>query len=158
MQRDVATIDPAGMLSPDAIVWPRDFSLTVCELQLNPTFTAWDTNLDGAAPWPFRTRWHRFTAPDGADAHDHPFALEVYIPLGGGGYIEEIFELDREGRWSSWKTERRPRQAFHIPAKRVHRIDRLLSPVVWTHVVTGPGENDWRVYPEAEIRNCASAT
>ncbi len=131
----------------------RDFNLTIRELPLNGGFTAWDTNLDGQAPWPFRSRWHRFIQSDGPDAHDHPMSIGVYIPLGGGGYVEEVFVCDDDGRWSSVMVERLPGTAFVIPATRVHRIDRLLAPVVWTHVITGPSEQERRVYPEAEIRN-----
>ncbi len=129
-----------------------DFPITIRELQLNPTFTAWDTNLGGQAPWPQRTRIHRFTAADGPDAHSHPFPLEVYIPRDGGGYVEEIFTKRSTG-WTSRKVTRLPGMSFYIPAKRVHRIDRLLAPVVWTHVITGHGDGQWRVYSEAEIRN-----
>lgn len=130
----------------------RDILSTIRELELNNGFTAWDANVDGDAPWPFRDRWHRFTQADGPDAHDHPFGIEVYVPRDGGGYREEIFDRDDRG-WFSWFENRLPGTSFYIPATRVHRIDALFAPVVWTHVITGPGEQNWRVYPEAEIRN-----
>lgn len=95
---------------------------------------------------------HCFRHADGPDAHDHPMDLEVYIPRDGGGYVEQIFTKYRDG-WKSRKVTRLPGTAFFIPARRVHRIDRLLAPVVWTHVITGQGDGHWRVYPEAEVRN-----
>lgn len=130
----------------------KEINLRVLELGLNDNFTAYDLNVDGSAPWPMRARHHCIQQADGPNAHDHPFGLEVYIPLNGGGYVEEIFTHFAD-RYISQFVERLPGTAFYVPATRIHRIEKLLAPTVWTYCITGPWEQEWQIYTREELIN-----
>lgn len=120
-------------------------SIPIKVLNLNPTFDCYDLNPDGINPWPFRSRYHFISAPDGENGHDHPFDLEVYIPLCQPGYIEEIWTHNGDG-WHFDYAERKSGHAFVIPARRIHRIHELPFGPTWSHVITGPFEQEWRTY------------
>jgi hypothetical protein len=124
----------------------RIYPINVKVIEANPGFTIYDTNIHESSPWPFMTRYHRFSVVESGRPHDHPFELEIYIPRGGGGYVEEAFTVHDDGSWSSQFIERAAGSTFVLPATHIHRIVELKAIPVWTHVITGRWERDWRFW------------
>lgn len=90
-------------------------------------------------------RYHIFTAADGpfADPHDHAewgFWSEVKF----GGYVEEIFSLERPGHTEL--VTRRQGDRFRVESNHIHRITHLLEDICITHVapdVHTPDPHAW---------------
>lgn len=83
---------------------------------------------------------HRFTEPDHGDPHDHPFPFTSFIIC--GGYEERVY--DPSG--NEVTNFRRPGDCFRVPAKRIHRITRLLDGECWTLILPGPWERKSRFW------------
>ena len=82
---------------------------------------------------------HRFAAADGAEAdpHDHPWPFSSTIIA--GGYVEEVFSLDRPLD-PPQAIERRSGDTFRNEAGTIHRIVRLTAPECWTVIRPGAAE------------------
>ena len=99
-------------------------------LSHEPMSDAFDKWHVGGLPVP--AVFHRFTAPDLGDPHDHPWSFRSIILF--GGYIEQCFAPDG----SSVDIERRVGDSFHIDANHVHRITNLPYGQCWTLILPEP--------------------
>lgn len=93
---------------------------------------------------------HRFVrAEPHADPHDHPWSFETTIV--SGGYVEEVFTFDPDGRWRSELVERQPGSRHRIAATHIHRIVALPEGESWTLVRAGPHERRTLFWRFAEV-------
>lgn len=83
---------------------------------------------------PFGAVFHRFTAPDSGDPHDHPWSFRSVIL--SGNYVEEVFSLDGE---CVNTIVRKTGDGHHVPADRIHRIIALPEGECWTLIIPEPG-------------------
>lgn len=81
---------------------------------------------------PFPAVFHRFTAPDLGDPHDHPWSFRSIILH--GGYVEEVFALDG----TSERIHRRVGDSFVVPAEHIHRLIDLPAGECWTFIMPLP--------------------
>lgn len=116
---------------------PRGTTIVHVE-RMSPAFVKYHLD-DGRA-------LHRFTRPEPfAHPHDHPWCFETEILA--GGYVEEVFTLHADGRWSSDLVERAPCSVHRIDATHIHRIVGLPAGESWTLVRADPHEREtlfWR--------------
>lgn len=88
---------------------------------------------------------HRFTRPEPcATPHDHPWSFETTILA--GGYVEEVFAVEPDGRWHSAPVDRAPGTTHRIDAAHIHRIVALPAGECWTLVRAGPPERVTRFW------------
>lgn len=80
---------------------------------------------------------HVFTDTDHGDPHDHPFAFDSEVLV--GGYVETHWYPTSSG-WFARDVRREAGERFTIPHNHVHRINRLLEPVTITRIWPRPFE------------------
>lgn len=84
--------------------------------------------------------FHRFTAADLGDPHDHPWGFHSFVV--SGGYVEEVFEVDGSSRF----VLRSPGESFYVPAAHIHRLVELIGGECWTIILPGQPERDSGFY------------
>lgn len=89
-------------------------------------------------PQPFV--FHRLTAPDMGDPHDHPMSFTSHVLT--GGYVEEVYAADG----SIERIERLPGTAHHVEAAHIHRIVGLPAGECITLCLYGPHERETRFW------------
>ena len=82
---------------------------------------------------------HHFAGADGPDSdpHDHPFSADITVHM--GGYIEQVFSLDRPHD-PPQEIVRSEGDTFRNEAGTIHRIIQLTAPFVITEFRPGPHE------------------
>lgn len=112
-------------------------TLTIRHERMSPAFDKW--HVEGL---PFPAVFHRFTAPDMGDPHDHPWPFRTTILR--GTYNEEVFHPDG----SSYRLHHPEGSSFIIEGSHVHRITALEDGECWTLIQPlGPKEREpgfWR--------------
>ena len=93
---------------------------------------------------PFDAVLHRFTAADEGYPHDHPFGFHTHILA--GGYVEEVFEPNKDGTWFSGERIREPGTSHFVRARHIHRIVRLLESECYTLILPLPKEREVRIW------------
>ena len=78
---------------------------------------------------------HRFTGGDMGDPHDHPWDYTTHILK--GGYVEEVYNIQADGKWNVRLLTRKEGDVISLPAQHIHRIIHLPEGECWTMVTTG---------------------
>lgn len=84
---------------------------------------------------PFDAVIHHFSAPDKGSAHDHPFLFTTHIL--SGGYVEEVYKVKKNGKWSRSVLHRYPGTTHTIEATHIHRIIQLMGDECYTLIIPG---------------------
>lgn len=79
------------------------------------------------------------------DPHDHPWDIGVWRVV--GTYLEMYWYVDGQ---QAVRTERKPGDVYCYPHTAVHRIEALLSPYIWSVLVTGPYQHHWGFYIQGD--------
>lgn len=68
---------------------------------------------------------HEFTEPEPleADSHSHPFDFVSHVI--SGGYIERVYTIYDDGKWTYNDIERKPGTVHKIKAETIHKIISL---------------------------------
>lgn len=91
---------------------------------MSPVFDKW--HVEGL---PCAAVFHRFSAPDHGDPHDHPWSFRSIILH--GGYVEQVFQLDG----TSELIRHDPGDSFFVPATHIHRVVDLPAGECWTIIL-----------------------
>lgn len=80
---------------------------------------------------------HHFTGVDLGDPHDHPgpFTTQIIQP-----YVEDLYTVLANGRWSVGSIERRAGTSHVVQASTIHQITALPDGQAWTLVRYGRPE------------------
>ncbi len=79
---------------------------------------------------PFDTAIHHFTAKDKGSPHDHPFGFTSFILQ--GGYVERVYKVETDGKWTSELLHRTPGTVHSVEAAHIHQIVELPSGECYT--------------------------
>ncbi|HXG85966.1 MAG TPA: hypothetical protein VNI84_18235 [Pyrinomonadaceae bacterium] len=106
----------------------RLIMLTISEEKMSGEFTK--QHLKGL---PFGAVIHHFTAQDTGSPHDHPFSFTSHIL--SGGYIEKVFHVDEDGKWTSEWIDRKPGTVHTVEATHIHQITDLPEGECYTLII-----------------------
>lgn len=89
---------------------------------------------------------HKFFEPEppDADPHDHPCDMTIYFFH--SGYVEEIFTIEPDGRWSCDRHIRKEGDVIELPANRIHRIIKIIDGPCFTFATYGPMKRETHFY------------
>lgn len=93
---------------------------------------------------PFNAVVHEFSEKDKGDAHDHPF--DFISTILHGYYIEEIYHLRRNGKWTTTKKKRKCGDTFRVKATHIHQIVEMSEGGCYSLILPGKGKREWRFW------------
>ncbi len=82
---------------------------------------------------PFDTAIHHFTAKDNGSPHDHPFGFTSHILQ--GGYVERVYKVDADGKWTSELLHRKSGTVHSVEATHIHEIVELPDGECYTLII-----------------------
>lgn len=93
---------------------------------------------------PFDAVMHRFAAPDVGSPHCHPFNFTSHILY--GGYIERVYTVYDDDRWTSEIIHREAGTVHRVKAKHIHEIIQLPQGECYTIILPEEKTRDSRFW------------
>ncbi len=113
--------------------------------KMSNEFTKFHIRIDEKGEPLFNTVLHRFTNTDKGGPHDHPWGFTTHILK--GGYVEKVYTIHEDGKWTSELIHRKPGTSHKVAANCIHEIVELPEGECWTLIMPGAPERQsgfWR--------------